>query len=282
MTPVAATRWYLGDAYSGPSPTVVRACQTSVKSSLTHTYTWSSMDNDALPTSGKYARVCTELAGLGGDVRFVKTEATARYAVPLSPRTSLCFSAMGGLLKPWGNTVHSKSTHSSQSSSQTSSSSSSSSSVCVSPLDRFYLGGPLTLRGFHRSMVGPRDCDDATGGDAYLATAAAVSTLLPGRAGDAGIRAHAFVNAGNLVQVYPTVGASAVSPSHTTLAAAAPPPSLASVASSLVGGARVSAGVGVVFPTPWGRLELNASRPLRRQADDLVQQFQVGFGFVYL
>ena len=46
----------------------------SFKSSVRHQYTFDARDDPRLPSQGVFARTTTELAGLGGDVRFLKAQ----------------------------------------------------------------------------------------------------------------------------------------------------------------------------------------------------------------
>ncbi|WAR02835.1 SAM5A-like protein [Mya arenaria] len=66
--------------------------------------------------------------------------------------------------------------------------------------DRFFLGGPLTLRGFNKNGVGPHSDGNALGGDVYCMSGLHLYTPLPFRPGKGGFgnifRSHFFVNTG--------------------------------------------------------------------------------------
>lgn len=68
--------------------------------------------------------------------------------------------------------------------------------------DRFYLGGPTSVRGFSMHSVGPQSEGDYLGGEAYWAGGLHLYTPLPFRPGQGGFgelfRTHFFLNAGNL------------------------------------------------------------------------------------
>ena len=72
----------------------------------------------------------------------------------------------------------------------------------ISIADKFFLGGPLNLRGFEMRGCGPRDDGNAIGGNIYWALAFHVYTPLPFRPGRNSFgemfRLHGFVNGGNL------------------------------------------------------------------------------------
>uniref|UniRef100_A0A673A8R1 Sorting and assembly machinery component 50 homolog A n=1 Tax=Sphaeramia orbicularis TaxID=375764 RepID=A0A673A8R1_9TELE len=68
--------------------------------------------------------------------------------------------------------------------------------------DRFYLGGPTSIRGFSMYSLGPQSEGDYLGGEAYWAGGLHLYTPLPFRPGRGGFgdlfRTHFFLNAGNL------------------------------------------------------------------------------------
>ena len=68
--------------------------------------------------------------------------------------------------------------------------------------DRFFLGGPHTIRGFENRGIGPHSDGQALGAQAYWAGGLHLFTPLPFRPGRGGIgdilRTHLFVNAGNI------------------------------------------------------------------------------------
>lgn len=138
--------------------------------------------------------------------------------------------------------------------------------------DRFFLGGPGSLRGFRTKGVGPTDerlpvrADaaaappkiprDALGGDVLVSGTAAVTVEMPESLGALralGIHAHAFVNAGALMPLAECGGLGAVREQ-----------------------ARAACGVGLVFPLVFGRLEVNYCKVLRAMEHDRPAKWQVG------
>lgn len=98
--------------------------------------------------SGNRSSILNEVAGLGGDVNYYKFEAKTAHFIPTFDTMEQSFSivARTGAVTPWGNSDE------------------------VPFYDRFYLGGPDTLRGFDFRDVGPRDPDDddeSVGGNTY-------------------------------------------------------------------------------------------------------------------
>lgn len=97
---------------------------------------------------GNRTSLNNEVAGLGGDVNYYKFEAKTAHFFPTFDTLEQSFSIMAraGTATPWGD------------------------STDVPFYDRFYLGGPDTLRGFDFRDVGPRDPDDnneSVGGNSY-------------------------------------------------------------------------------------------------------------------
>ena len=91
-----------------------------------------------------------EYAGIGGDINYYKMEGRTAQFIPTFDafEQSLSIIARAGSVSPFGQ------------------------SEIVPFYDRFYLGGPETLRGFEHREVGPRDSDvtapdEAVGGNSY-------------------------------------------------------------------------------------------------------------------
>eukprot|EP00897_Mesotaenium_endlicherianum_P001726 jgi/Mesen1/1581/ME000134S00703 len=196
----------------------------SLLSALKYSYTVERRDSLLRPTRGWAFRSTSELAGVGADrhlVRYFKQEVDMRGAIPLGiAGAALTAGVTAGFLLPWGTTGR-------------------------APLinDRFFLGGPSSLRAFRRHGIGPSaaralpgEGRDALGGDVFVTAAAALSFDLP-----------VFAAAGNLTSLREAV--------------AAPP---AAAVRSFVDGMRVSVGAGLVLPTTLGRLEVE-------QVDRLVE-----------
>lgn len=144
------------------------------------------------------------MAGLapGSNLRFIKQQLAAQYVLPVSSLLSLSLSVGSGLLLPWGAGGAGKPT-------------------CI--VDRFFIGGVSSLRGFKVHGVGPTDLRrpkrietlpgdspapparpkrDALGGDLLTSVLAAANFAIPHPLCEAlGIHAQAFVNGGNIVQL---------------------------------------------------------------------------------
>ncbi|BFZ15705.1 hypothetical protein BsWGS_18744 [Bradybaena similaris] len=144
----------------------------SLKSSIKHTFSIDSRDDVVLPSVGTLWQICQEYAGLGGNVEYAKQDGTFQWNVSLAPDAVFQVSLAGGIMTSLGTDI----------------------SIC----DKFFLGGPLTLRGFDLKSIGPCSEADALGAESYWLSAAHIYCPLPfGWYGDH-FKTHLFINAGNL------------------------------------------------------------------------------------
>ena len=141
------------------------------------TTTYSTLDNTKSPTSGIRSQLSQDLAGLGGDVKFLKTTEDVRYYKSLGSDLVGMVRAQGGYVAGWGGQQV--------------------------PLMNNFFGGPTMVRGFAPNGFGPRDLTPGTtmdnvGGSAYWATTAELQSAIPGIPNEYGLRATAFVDAGSV------------------------------------------------------------------------------------
>jgi len=221
-------------------------------SSLQHTLKWELRTNGSLvddryqPTVGVDGFAEAEIAGPPGDVGYAKAQGGSSLHVPLSSHISIHATCSGGILRPL-----------------------SFSGLCRSPTisDRFFVGGPLQLRGFLPAGIGPRSKTggktvpggDAMGGNLFYTASVAASVLPPsGVLADYGIRLFAFGNLGTLVGTQHHLNWMQIAQST-----------------------RTAAGFGISGGTPMGRVELTYAWPLRYGPRDARRNLQFGFGFSY-
>ncbi|KAJ7255225.1 surface antigen-domain-containing protein [Mycena rebaudengoi] len=162
---------HIGGLKPAASLSIREAAGQSVKSSVSHTFLLDSRDDRLTPTRGLYLKSVHEVAGLGGDASFIKSETHGLISRPIFPGISVSFSARSGLL--WGlrgPTLFS---------------------------DRFQLGGPSSIRSFRPNAMGPRDGSDSLGGEAYWSTGISVISHIPKRP-EWPVKTHLWVNAGRL------------------------------------------------------------------------------------
>lgn len=138
--------------------------------------TYDTRDKARAPTTGTYLALTEDFAGVGGDVRYLKTTADARAYMPLSRDVTLGVRAVAGTIVGWGGDE-------------------------VRLLDLFYKGGE-TVRGFAPSGIGPRDMgsanQDALGGMHYVAATSEARFALPYVPESTGLKGEVFADAGSL------------------------------------------------------------------------------------
>ena len=149
--------------------------RSTTSSVLGHEVAYDTRDNRFNPTSGNILSISNDLAGLGGQVRYLRTDVRGSQYLPISKRPSvtLGLSARAGAIVGLGKDV-------------------------LSP-DRYFLGG-RTLRGFESGGVGPRHKGTgfAQGGN-YLATTTAEMIFPVGLSSeDLGLQARLFAEFGTL------------------------------------------------------------------------------------
>ena len=129
-----------------------------------------------------------EFAGLGGDVHHLKTELEGQQLFSLKDFVFLIFSSFISSQKNLSLSLRTGYLHPLHASSSTRIN------------ERFYLGGPLTIRGFKQYGVGPRQGTCVLGGDTYWASGVSLFTPLPFMDLDT-FRGHLFANAGSLISL---------------------------------------------------------------------------------
>jgi outer membrane protein insertion porin family len=211
-------------------------------SSIGDTVTYNTLDNNKTPTSGIKSQLSQDLAGLGGDVKFLRTTEDVRYYHPLSDDVVSLVRGQGGYITGWGGQQV--------------------------PLMNSFFGGPTMVRGFAPNGFGPRDLTPGTtmdnvGGSMYWATTAELQSAIPGVPQEYGLRASAFVDAGSVFHY----GGPTVFPGSAQ--------SLQVANSNVV---RSSVGVGLTWASPFGALTVNYAVPLSKASYDVVQPLSFGAG----
>ena len=211
-------------------------------SSVGDTVTYSTLDNNKNPTSGIKSQLTQDLAGLGGDVKFLRTTEDLRSYHPINDDVVSLVRAQGGYVTGWGGQQV--------------------------PLLNSFFGGPTMVRGFAPNGFGPRDLTPGTtmdnvGGSMYWATTAELQSNIPGVPQEYGLKASAFVDAGS---VFRYSGPTAFPGSTQSL----------QVANNNI--VRSSVGVGLTWASPFGALTVNYAVPLTKAAYDVVQPLSFGAG----
>ncbi|QRI65898.1 outer membrane protein assembly factor BamA [Shinella sp. PSBB067] len=156
-----------------------------VRSSISHSLTYDTIDDRTMPRDGIFAQVTQEFAGVGGDSDYYKITGKARYFYTLLDDADVIGSIAVGGGHLWGTGGETR------------------------VFDQFTLSAS-ELRGFESSGIGPRATatGDAIGGTTYFTASAEASFPLPMVPRDSGFRGAVFVDAGTLygnkVKVDPT------------------------------------------------------------------------------
>ncbi len=147
-----------------------------IRSSISNTLTYNTLDDMTLPREGVYATLTQEIAGLGGDSQYYKIYGKARYYHLLADDADIIGSlaAGAGYVVGFGNELN--------------------------VFDQFSLGNN-DIRGFENKGMGPRIAganDDPLGGTTYFTVSAEASFPMPGFPRDFGLRGAVFADAGTL------------------------------------------------------------------------------------
>ncbi len=207
-----------------------------------YTLAYNTLDNVKSPTSGLYASITQDVAGVGGDVNFVRTTAETRTYYEMLPDIVSVLHLQGGNLSGWGGKD-------------------------LRMLDHFQMG-PNLVRGFAPSGIGPRDMtpgttNDALGGTMYWGASLEAQTPLYFLPKEIGIKVAAFVDAGSLWNYQ---GPTSWNVTGETL----------NVADNMT--VRSSAGMGFIWDSPLGPLRFDFAYALTKASYDQTQFFRFSGG----
>jgi outer membrane protein insertion porin family len=203
---------------------------------------YNTLDNNRSPTSGTVSALNQDLAGLGGDVRFLKTTADFRSYTPVVGDTVGMVRAQGGYVTPWGGQPL--------------------------PLADGFFGGPQLVRGFAPNGFGPRDLTPGTtmdnvGGRQYWATSAELQAPVPLLPAASGLKLGLFADAGSVWGYRgPALAQSLQQSVH--------------VADS--NPLRSSLGAGLIWDSPFGPIRADYAIPVSKASYDVTQRFHFSAG----
>jgi len=215
------------------------------------------------PTAGAFVSLSQDLAGVGGDVRYLRSVADARAYYPVTNKITLVGRAQGGVISGWGGDD-------------------------VRVADLFFKGGE-TVRGFDRAGFGPRDaCEDpvtgqqvghctkdALGGEIYWATTAELRFPFPFIPDNLGMQGAFFVDAGSLwdpSQIATTAVDAGNLDDCNKKAKNCVRPSFINDSSM----PRVSAGFSLIWQSPLGPLRADIAEALLHAEFDRTELFRFG------
>jgi outer membrane protein insertion porin family len=219
---------------------------THTTSSVGQVLLYDRRDNRTDPTSGWYASLGNDFAGVGFGVDYIRNKISAGYYYPFAPGWVLSVSGEVGDVFGWGGQQ-------------------------VLLQDRFFVGGD-NLRGFAPAGIGPRDqtSEDALGGNKYYV--GSVSESIPlGLPKELGVTGRVWTDFGslwsndqkNLV----------LTPAQLALENLTTQPQIVDTAAI-----RVSSGVGLTWASPVGPVRVDLGLPVKRESFDKTQFFRISFG----
>jgi outer membrane protein insertion porin family len=234
------------DVQSDTSLFILLQQGTHLTSSVGQVLLYDRRDNRVDPTSGWYASLGNDFAGVGFGVDYIRNKLSAGYYYPIAPGWVLGFSGEAGDIFGWGGQQ-------------------------VLLQDRFFVGGD-NLRGFEPAGIGPRDVvsQDALGGNKYWVGSVTESVPL-GLPKELGLTGRIWTDFGtlwsndqrNLV----------LTPAQLALENLTTQPQIVDSAAL-----RASAGIGLTWGSPVGPVRIDLGLPVKRESYDKTQFFRISFG----
>ena len=206
------------------------------KSSVSGTILYNTIDDMKNPHSGLYATLTTEVAGLGGDARFVKVTGRSTYYQTLSEEYDIVGLATvgGGHVQGYGSEKD------------------------LRIFDHFQ-GTDRMIRGFEWGGFGPYDAKtgDHLGGTTYFNASLEAQFPLPVIPESFGLRGAVFADAATLYgnKIKPVDGMDIVGTGMEW---------------------RASLGAGLIWASPFGPLRIDYAVPVVKKDGDVVQNFNFG------
>lgn len=224
------------------SPFLLGSVGSNTTSSMGYSWSYDSVNNFLRPSDGQRFIFNQDFAGLGGNIKYLRTSFSYDYFERLFFGVILHVSADAGFIEGIGRDVRIN--------------------------DRFFLGGP-EIRGFDTAGVGPRDAaGNFLGGNLKYVASTELRLPLGAAASELGVQVAAFVDVGALAR-----------PDLFMFDSAGNPVDNSSVFSN--GSPRVSVGIGITWDSPFGPFRIDMAKVIKKQPFDDTQflQFNVGTTF---
>lgn len=234
-------------------------------SAVGYTLSYNMLDNNKNPSNGYLLELKQDFAGLGGDTNYIRTTFDARYYMPVVGDAVVLFRGQAGNVSSWGNED-------------------------LRITDNFFKG-PDLVRGFAPNGIGPRDLAsgqfgedmDALGGTMFWGATAELQFPLSFLPKDFGLKFAVFADAGSLWDYQGNttfrningwednlVDCSALRSSSTQGFA-----NVCVADSDLI---RSSAGISLIWQSPFGPLRFDYAWALTKEWYDEVQEFRFSGG----
>ncbi len=238
--------------------------------------TYNTVDNLKNPTEGFLAQVNVDVAGLGGDSKFIRTTGETRYYYPIFDEIIGSVKGQAGNIVGFGGNK-------------------------LQLTDHFFKG-PELVRGFAAGGIGPRDTSadfssNSIGGTSYYGGSVEVQAPIFGIPKEVGLKVAVFADAGTLLgyngpknylvsqanqsvtglKGAPPVGVNACYNGLTTVSAGTAQ-CTQGITPSSNGGIRASVGAGLLWASPLGPIRFDYAVALKKGPLDKTQAFRFSGG----
>jgi outer membrane protein insertion porin family len=231
-------------------------------------FVYNSLDDKKNPTSGILAELKPEVAGLGGDSRFIRVTGEVRYYYPVWDDVVGLLKGQGGHIQPFGgNTLR---------------------------LTDHFNPGPSLVRGFAPGGIGARDVaydarSGSLGGTTYFGATAELQFPIFGLPKEIGLRGAVFADAGTVFNYaghkrFVTLGSKTVGVPGSGCSG----PEVTAIQTGTTQGLcldvkdekalRSSIGVGLLWQSPIGPVRFDYSFPIAKGRYDRTQAFRFSGG----
>jgi outer membrane protein insertion porin family len=224
-----------------------------VTSLVGYTFTYNTLDDNRNPTAGMIATFNQDFAGVGGDVKFIRETADLRQYYEVTTDLIGVLHLQTGAIQGWGNSGLDFGQLGANG---------------VRMLDHFQMG-PNLVRGFAPAGIGPRDLtlgttNDALGGTYYWGASFEVQQPVYFLPKDSGVKLAAYVDAGSLWHYigptnFPATGETLTASSNNMFV-------------------NTSAGVGLLWASPFGPIRFDLAYPITKRSFDRTQIFRFSGG----
>ncbi|OPH83152.1 outer membrane protein assembly factor BamA [Nitrobacter vulgaris] len=240
----------------------------TLTSMLGYTLTYNTLDNNKNPTAGLLIDFRQDFAGVGGDVKYLKTALDAKYYQPL-------VSDIVGLIHLQGGILNNVGAYAGQNG--------------IRMLDNFQMG-PNLVRGFAPYGIGPRDINflstrDALGGTKYWGASVELQMPFWFMPKEVGLKGAVYADAGSLWGYQgPTSYAltnEINAPGCVRSTSSTSPGTCAGLQFDDTNVIRSSVGVGLIWQSPFGPLRFDYAVPITKGQYDRVQEFRFGGGTTF-
>jgi outer membrane protein insertion porin family len=224
----------------------------TLTSSVGYTLTYNTLDNNKKPTSGLFVEFKQDIAGVGGDVNYIRSTIDARQYAEVMTDVIGLVRLQAGHIASWGGKD-------------------------LRMLDHFQNSSAL-VRGFQPGGFGPRDmtCEqpgsgnancDPLGGSLYWAATAEVQTPLYFLPKEVGVKLAGFVDAGSLWDYKGPTSYDGINMPLGDTNDGAP--------------IRASAGIGLLWDSPLGPIRFDFAFPFMKESYDKTQWFRFSGGTTF-